>query len=81
MLGFIDARFKPAVVVSDAAVEQYYNDHLASLHKKYPNDSAASLRAQVRDILSGEEVNRLFFAWLEEQRKSAKIDFHESGLA
>lgn len=81
VLGFIDARFKPAVVISDAAVEKYYNDHLASLHKEHPNDSATGLRAQVREILSGEEVNRLFFAWLDEHRKSTRIDFHESGLA
>ena len=27
------------------------------------------------------EVNRLFFAWLEQQRKDAKIVFHEEGLA
>ena len=27
------------------------------------------------------EVNRLFFAWLDQQRKDAKIVFHEEGLA
>jgi parvulin-like peptidyl-prolyl isomerase len=27
------------------------------------------------------EVNRLFFAWLDRQRKDAKIVFHEEGLA
>jgi hypothetical protein len=81
VLSFIDARFKPAVVVSDAAVDNYYSEHLASLRKEHPKDSADTLRAQVRDVLSGEEVNRLFFSWLDEHRKSAKIDFHESGLA
>jgi hypothetical protein len=28
-----------------------------------------------------EEVNRLFFAWLEQRRKDATIAFHEEGLA
>jgi hypothetical protein len=27
------------------------------------------------------EVNRLFFAWLDQQRKDAKVVFHEEGLA
>ena len=81
VLNFVDARFKPAVVISDAAVDQYYRQHLAELRKEDPHGSESDLRSKARNALTDEEVNRMFFAWLDERRKDAKIDFHEEGLA
>ncbi|HEY1950979.1 MAG TPA: hypothetical protein VGG97_28460 [Bryobacteraceae bacterium] len=73
VLRFIDVRFKPAVLVSDDEIEKYYRAH--------PNKSSlAAMHDQIADILTGEKVNQVFFAWLDQQRKDAKIQFQEGGL-
>jgi len=81
VLAFVKARFKPAVVVPDSEVDQYYQAHLAALRAQNPRGSEDGLRAQSRDILTEAAVNRLLFSWLDDQRKSAKVNFHEDGLA
>jgi hypothetical protein len=73
VLRFIDARFKPAVLVTDEEVEQYYREHPGK-------GSLEDLRESIRDILTGEKVNQLFFSWLDEQRQNIKIQFREESL-
>jgi len=81
VLQFIDARFRPAVLVTDEEIDKYYREHAAALQRQYPNKSADELRDEVRDILTGQKVNQQFFSWLDDQRKSAKIVFREENLA
>ena len=82
VLQFIDTRFKPAVLVSDQEIESYYQQHRAALSRKYPaKTSLDELREDIRNIITGEKVNKLFFAWLDDQRKQAKIRFIEGNLA
>ena len=81
VLRFIDARFRPAVLVTDAEIERYYREHRAALQRQYPGRSLDDTRDSIREILTGEGVNKLFFAWLDEQRKDAKVKYFEEGLA
>lgn len=81
VLRFIDARFRPAVLVTDEEVAKYYQQHQATLQHQYPRKSLEDLKDPIRDIVTGERVNRLFFAWLDDQRKSTKITYREEGLA
>jgi hypothetical protein len=82
VLKFIDVRFSHAVLITDEDIEAYYNQHAAELRREYPGKSSLDdLREQIRDILNGEKVNQQFFAWLDEQRKDAKIQFREENLA
>lgn len=81
MLRFIDVRFKPAVLVTDDEIEKYYRDHAAALRRAYPGKSSLDdLREHIEDILTGEKVNQELFAWLDEQRKEAKIQYREESL-
>ena len=81
VLRFIDLRFKPAVLVSDDEISKYYTSHSAALRKANPGKSSLDdLRDSIQEIITGEKVNEQFFAWLDEQRKSRKIEFHEEGL-
>lgn len=81
LLRFIDVRFKPAVLVTDEEIEKYYRDHLAALRRAYPGKSSLDdLRPHIEDILTGEKVNQELFAWLDEQRKQAKIQYREESL-
>jgi hypothetical protein len=74
VLRFIDARFKPAVLVTDEEVAQYYREHPGK-------GSLEDLQESIRDILTGEKVNQLFFSWLDEQRQNIKIQFREESLS
>jgi hypothetical protein len=81
VLRFIDARFRPAVLISDAEVERYYGDHRAALEREHPGKaSLEDLQEEIRDTLTGEKVNQLFFSWLDEQRQGVKIQFREASL-
>ena len=81
VLSFIDARFKPAVLVSDADVAKYYSAHKGALQRQYPGkNSANELRPQITNLLAAERVDKLFFAWLDEQRKQAKFTYFEADL-
>jgi hypothetical protein len=81
VLRFIDVRFKPAALVTDEEVNQYYKSHLAALRRAHPSGySLEDLRSLIHDTLVGEKVNQRFFAWLDEQRKDAKIQFLEASL-
>jgi hypothetical protein len=80
VLRFIDARFKPAVVVADSEITQYSQEHEAALDRAEPGKSLNDLRNQIQDTLTAQKVNQQFFAWLDQQRKNAKIRFCEEGL-
>lgn len=81
VLSFIDTRFKPAVLVSDQEVKTYYDEHQTALRRQFPGKtSLADLDDDIRNILTGEKVNKLFFDWLDEQKKNTKIQFREASL-
>jgi hypothetical protein len=80
VLQFIDARFRPAAYVSDAEVEKYYHDHAPALKRQTGKSSLNELRQVITNIIAGEKVNKLFFEWLDAQRKETKISYLEQGL-
>ncbi len=81
VLRFIDQRFRPAVLVKDEEVEQYYKEHLPALRKANPSDSSLeALRDQIHETLVGEKVNQLFFSWLDDHRKEGKVEITEASL-
>lgn len=81
VLQFIDLRFKPAVLVTDEEIAKYFASHTAALRKANPGKTTLEqLSGPIRDILTGEKVNEQFFAWLDEQRKDKKVEYHEEGL-
>jgi prophage tail gpP-like protein len=81
VLRFIDARFRPAVLITDEQVDKYYQQHLAELRRRNPKGSEDDLKTDARSILTGEQVNRLLFAWLDQQRHDAKVHYLEASLA
>jgi hypothetical protein len=68
VLHFIEQRFRPAVLVSDEDMDKYVHDH-----PQLSRDAA-------REQLTEERVNDAFEAWLNQRRKRADIEYHETGL-
>ena len=81
VLNFIDARFKPAAYITDEEIESYYKANTAALGRQFPGKTTlTALQPEIRNILAGEKVNQLFFAWLDEQRKNTKLTYLEDNL-
>jgi len=74
VLHFIDARFRPAALITDDDIEKYYN---AKPEKPATLDA---MRAQIQDQLTGEKINQLLDDWLTRRRQSVKIVYLEEAL-
>jgi hypothetical protein len=81
VLRFIDARFRPAVVVSDQDVQQYYDAHRTELAKARPAAKGMDdLRPEIEPLIAGERINKLLEEWLDQSRKEIRIDYLEKSL-
>ena len=80
VLRFIDARFRPAVLITNEATDQYYKLHLSQLKKPNQKESEDDLKTAAREALTEEAVNKLLFEWLDQHRHDAKIRYLEASL-
>jgi hypothetical protein len=81
VLRFIDERFRPAVIVTDEEVRAYYDQHLAELHRQYPdNNSFEALEPKIRSLLEGQRINETLNQWLEQARKRARIEYRQAAF-
>lgn len=82
VLQFIDQRFRPGVYVSDDQVRAYYDQHLAELRRENPKDnSLETLQPKIRNLLEGEQINKDFADWLQEERKDHRIEYKQEAFA
>jgi hypothetical protein len=81
VLQFINQRFRGGVVVTDEDVRGYYDQNLAELGREYPKDSSfETLAAKIRTTLEGERVNQAFNDWLDQARKSERVEFKQGAF-
>ena len=81
VLQFINQRFSGGVVVSDAEIHTYYDQHLAELKRQYPkDDSFEALSPAIRATLEGQRTNQDFDAWLDEARKNYRVEFKQEAF-
>jgi len=81
VLQFINQRFRGGVVVTDDEVRAYYDQHIAELRRAYPKDSSSEALAQkIRDTLEGERINKSFNEWLDQARKSERVEFKQGAF-
>jgi peptidyl-prolyl cis-trans isomerase SurA len=80
VLRFIDQRFRAGVFVSDDEAHQYCEEHQAALRKQSPDANEDSIQAKCRETLEGEQVNRNFDEWLQQQHKNTRIEYKEEAF-
>ncbi|MGB6942737.1 MAG: hypothetical protein WBE37_10100 [Bryobacteraceae bacterium] len=81
VLQFINQRFRGGVVVTDQDVRSYYDQHLAELRREYPkNNSFDALEPKIHDRIEGERINQSFNEWLDQARKSERVEFKPGAL-
>jgi len=81
VLRFIDARFRPAVIVTSSDVEEYYRSHRAALERANPRGPGfEQLRPQIEETIIGDRINQQFEAWLEMRRQRTKLEYRMEEL-
>jgi len=81
VLQFIDQRFRGGVVVTDSEVRDYYDERYVELSKQYPKDnSLEALEPKIRNMLEGERINQSFNDWLDQARKSERVEFKQGAF-
>jgi peptidyl-prolyl cis-trans isomerase SurA len=82
VLQFIDQRFRGGIVVTDDDIRSYYDQHVAELRQQYPkSNSFEALASKIRDMLEGERINQSFNEWLDQVRKSYRVEFKQGAFA
>jgi hypothetical protein len=78
VLRFIDARFRPAVVVTQNDVDEYYRTHRAEIDPG--GTGLEKLRPQIEEAITAERINQQFEAWLEMRRKRTRMEYRMEEL-
>jgi hypothetical protein len=82
VLRFIDIRFRPAVIVSDQEIQQYFNVHRTALLRAHAGAKGLDdVKPAIEEQLTGEGINTLLEAWLQQTRKETRIEYLEKSLA
>jgi hypothetical protein len=71
LLSFTSLRLRPAVQISDQEIEEYYHNHIESASAT--PIPLAEVRAKIEDILINQRADLNLDAWLQDQRKRARI--------
>lgn len=81
VLEFINARFRPSIVITDQDVRNYYDQHRSRFAREYRKDSSfQTLEPKIRQLLEGEDINKAFDEWLDESRKNYQVEFKQGAF-
>jgi len=78
LLRFIDARFRPAVQVTDDEIRAYYESEMVKPGKADPGakPKLEDVRDQIRETLINQRVDQQLDEWLAAARRRTRIQFH-----
>ena len=81
VLKFMDQRFRPAVLVTDEEVRQYYDQHKADVERQYPQAKTyAALEPKIRASMEDQRMSQSFDAWITSARKRDRIVYHQEAF-
>src|SRR5207237_1154757 len=75
LLTFLNLRFRPAVQVSEEAVQTYFRTKTTGLVP------LTELRTQIEKALTNERADQDLDAWLRDQRRRTHIEYQDKELA
>jgi hypothetical protein len=81
VLKFMDQRFRPAVLVTDEEVKQYYDQHKAEVERQFPQAKTyAALEPQIRTSMEEQRMSQSFDTWLAAARKRDRIIYRQEAF-
>ena len=81
VLKFMDQRFRPAVLVTDEEVRQYYDQHKAEVERQFPQAKTyAAIEPKVRASMEEQRMTQSFDNWLTAARKRDHIVYRQEAF-
>lgn len=75
LLGLVDSRLRPNVVIDSKSIESYYNQELLPQlrHSGAEQVPLAQVTPKIRELLTQQKMNELLVAWLQDLRSGSRI--------
>jgi hypothetical protein len=75
LLGLVDARLRPNIVIDSRSIESYYNQELLPQLRQSGADQVplADVTPKIKEVLTQQKMNQLLVAWLQDLRSSSEI--------
>ena len=81
VLDYINQRFRVGVIVTDQDIREYYDRHQAQLRKEFPRDhTLEALTPKIKAAIEAERVNQNFDEWLDQSRKSFRVEYKDEAI-
>jgi hypothetical protein len=75
LMGLVDARLRPNVVIDSKSIESYYNQELLpQLRQSGANQvPLAEVTPKIKELLTQQKMNQMLIAWLQDLRSGSQI--------
>jgi hypothetical protein len=75
LIGLVDSRLRPNVVIDSKSIESYYNQELLpKLRQSGANQvPLAEVTPKIRELLTQQKMNQMLVAWLQDLRSGSQI--------
>jgi hypothetical protein len=75
LMGLVDARLRPNVVIDSKSIESYYNQELLPQLRQSGADQVplAEVTPKIKELLTQQKMNQMLVAWLQDLRSGSQI--------
>ena len=75
LLGLVDARLRPNVIIDSKSIESYYNQELLPQLRQSGAQQVplAEVTPKIKELLTQQKMNQLLVAWLHDLRSGSRI--------
>jgi peptidyl-prolyl cis-trans isomerase SurA len=75
LMGLVDARLRPNVIIDSKSVESYYNQELLPQLRQSGGEqvSLAEVTPKIKELLIQQKMNQMLVAWLQDLRLGSQI--------
>jgi hypothetical protein len=75
LLGLVDARLRPNIVIDSKSIESYYNQELLPQLRQSGAGQVplAELTPKIKELLTQQKMNQMLIAWLQDLRSGSEI--------
>ncbi len=75
LMGLVDARLRPNVVIDSKSIESYYNQELLPQLRQSGAEQVplAAVTPKIKELLIQQKMNQLLIAWLQDLRSGSQI--------
>ena len=75
IMGLVDARLRPNVVIDSKSIESYYNQELLPQLRQSGGQQVplAEVTPKIKELLTQQKMNQMLVAWLQDLRSGSRI--------